>query len=435
MRKTFLLATIYALLLTACSHNTDTTSYPSTLSETTTAEKTTAINSTNLPDMNEPTYMEPTNDESINISFVDADTYIPNGRTPEALVDVILNNGEFINTTTNNNTTLSEFMYDDNKFEIAQYCVVDLNGDNINEIIAYGKTESAVIFHYEAGNVYSFNRSFRGTKRISINGIIEGSSGAAYTSYFRIDFNKDTYTERTLYEIRDDGYFIDGVDVESDILSTYAGVICFHLIPEYDDVAKLNDIVAREEAYDKFATEYVPNGKTTDAIKNIFLNDAEFIDISEYGIYDKKARISTFERFGQALEIKKYAVVDIDDDSFNEVIVFFGDTIPLAIIFDDIGSTVRAVPILAKMVQNINTDGVFMYYTESGEAYSYKYIIDEFNNIHKEILSHHYYENGNIVCFIGETSCSASEYMAYYNDLWSDTVPFYTDLSLLKHMK
>ena len=434
MRKNFLLVTISALLLTACGHNTDNTSNPSTSSEATTVEDTTAINSTNLPSKNEP-LVEPTNDDSINISFIDADTYIPNGRTPEALVDVILNNGKFISTDNNTITTLSEFMYDENKFEIAQYCVVDLNGDNINEIVAYGKIESAVVFHYEAGNVYSFNRFFRETKRIRTNGIVEGSSGAAYTSYFKIDFNKDTYTERTLYEIRDDGYFIDGVDVESDILNTYADVINFPIAPQYDDVSKLNDIVAREKAYDKFAVEYMPNGKTTDAMKNIFLNDAEFTDISEYGVYDKKARISTFERFGQTLEIKKYAVVDIDGDSFNEIIVFFGDSIPLAIIFDDIGSTVRAVPILAKMVQNINTDGVFMYYTESGEAYSYKYIIDEFNNIHKEILCHHYYENGNIVCFIGDTSCSASKYLAYYNDLWSDTIPFYTDLSLLKSMK
>ena len=106
---------------------------------------------------------------NISLDFVDRDTYIPNGRTPQLLVDVILNNAEFYDTYSKRKTTLDKFRYEDyeEEFEIYEICVVDLDNDYINEIVVYPTFEAAVVFHYEDGTVYSFNRNYRGTKCIS----------------------------------------------------------------------------------------------------------------------------------------------------------------------------------------------------------------------------------------------------------------------------
>ena len=87
------------------------------------------------------------------------------------------------------------------------FMIVDMNGDKADEIVLGCSPESTQILHYEDGVVYSHQFVFRGMMRIRVNGIYEGSDGAASTFYYRLrELSKDGYTEEVIAGMDGDYY-------------------------------------------------------------------------------------------------------------------------------------------------------------------------------------------------------------------------------------
>ena len=68
------------------------------------------------------------------------DTCYVEGDIPQELIEVLLNDAEFVDTQKDNKRTkLSEFTYADNEqvLNIVKYAIVDTDNDGYNEIVAY----------------------------------------------------------------------------------------------------------------------------------------------------------------------------------------------------------------------------------------------------------------------------------------------------------
>lgn len=219
-------------LLTACS-----CSEPDNIEETTTlAENTTSTNDSKdytasveateeKITTEEPTTEKPTDDTS---------AYIPNGKTPQLLVDVLRKNAEFTLVYTEYNmdtlcdekkverdTKLSDYVHrkaqeEDMLVELGEYRVVDMDVDGYNEVIANVPSQMVLLFHYEEGEVYAYEMPWRAVVQVTFGGICRGSSGASYCSESIYEFDKESYTETEIALMDGDTYYVEGEQVSEE---------------------------------------------------------------------------------------------------------------------------------------------------------------------------------------------------------------------------
>ena len=162
-------------------------------------------------------------------------SYQANGKTPQLMIDVILNDEEFIFVELDYSTkekiatwskSLAEFNYEMYEFqnepvEFGGYRVKDLDGDGYNEVILDIPTTETLILHYEDNEVYGFSYPWLGIKKIYLSGIIEGATGGSRTSYSIMKFDKDSYTEINVAECNDGICYIESKEVTSDEYMKY----------------------------------------------------------------------------------------------------------------------------------------------------------------------------------------------------------------------
>ena len=81
-------------------------------------------------------------------------------------------------------------------FEAREFAVVDMDGDGVKEAILrlYKKTvdeydESSVVLHYTGGDVNGYLFYARGFRELKVNGVFNGSAGAANQMYYRLEFS------------------------------------------------------------------------------------------------------------------------------------------------------------------------------------------------------------------------------------------------------
>lgn len=160
----------------------------------------------------------------------DVNIYMPNGRTPQLLLDVILEDKEFVwvemkageeEGLASRPMRLSEYNYRGGLFykepvKLGSYRVVDLDGDGYNEVIVEVVPDEVIIFHYENDKVYGYVDNWRCLAKITTSGIVRGSSGASYCYDYRIQFEGETYTEKMLSLMDGDKYYINGELVVED---------------------------------------------------------------------------------------------------------------------------------------------------------------------------------------------------------------------------
>lgn len=222
---------ICTLLLVGCIGNTEKKN-----SNTNTSELKTSENISEETSVDSTTSEHPTSEENEYIQ------YMPNGKTSQLLIDVLINNGQFTFVQMDYpstekiaawSKTLSTFNYEIDQFwdepvEFGKYRVVDLDGDGYNEIIIDIPSTEALILHYEDDEVYGFMYPWLGVKTISTSGVMEGAEGGSHTMYSVMKFNKDTYTDTTIAEsdyIRKEGKFVYYVEDESVSLDEYTEYI------------------------------------------------------------------------------------------------------------------------------------------------------------------------------------------------------------------
>ena len=181
-------------------------------------------------------------------------SYIPNGRTPQLLLDVFLEDEEFIwvEMTANEDERppsrqmkLSKYNYRGGVFyeepvRLGRYRVVDIDGDGYNEVILDVVPEEVIIFHYENDKVYGYVENWRSIVNITTSGIVRGSSGASYCYDYRIQFNGESYTEKLLSLMDGDKYYLDGKLVAEDKYWEYINELNNQeKVPDWTDYEKL----------------------------------------------------------------------------------------------------------------------------------------------------------------------------------------------------
>jgi len=359
------------------------------------------------------------------MGFVPKDEYIPNGETPQELIEVIQGTRKFVNTDDDNREIyMSELMRDSLPFRPDRYMIADLDSDGYNEIMVSGLPESNEFFHYEDGVVYGYRFNYRGSKDIHENGLIGGSGGAAYNYYYRLDFDKEHYTRTNLYLFNDDTITFMGVEVNQ----SPGSYLCLRDTYSYDYEEFMN-LLERIEGYKKVAADYIKSKEVPQEIVNVLLHGGEFMDVSEE---KKTLTTSQFSKFNEVFMIDKYTVIDLDGDGVNEVVTYFGDIIPLATIFTVDEGNVKAYTMLASKISVINPNGV-CYQLLDRTSYNLSFW---FGRIRMEELSSLYVDvvNGysRTTYMMGEKVVSNVQFLEHYKELWDEIIPCSKDLSLLE---
>ncbi len=189
--------------------------------------------------------------------IIDSSVYVPNGKTPQLMKDVLLSRAEFTFVETEWGThkkiatwsmMLSKFNYwvdrfDDMIVEIYDYRVIDLDGDGYNEIVLELTGNNDLILHYDDNKVYGFMYYDRGMQYIYTSGIFIGSSGASSSMYSTISFANETYEITDLVGWDGDTCYIEGREATDEEVIEYMNNEKFtYGIPRYEDVASIIDM-------------------------------------------------------------------------------------------------------------------------------------------------------------------------------------------------
>lgn len=92
---------------------------------------------------------------------------------------------------------LWEADYDPDQLWIESIALCDLDGDGDRELILLLENIGGhyLILKKEDGRYYGTNRVYRGFESLQTNGVYEGSGGAAYSYYYRMVFEEETFRE------------------------------------------------------------------------------------------------------------------------------------------------------------------------------------------------------------------------------------------------
>lgn len=224
------------------------------------------------------------------------------------------------------------------------FIIVDMDGDGVNEIVLYCSPESAQVLHYEDGVVYSYQDVFRGMKRIHINGIYEGSGGAASTGYYRItEWNSNGYIEEELASMDGDYLEVGGVEVTQEEFGNYVDSIeeielaeNIEFTEDMLDACLLGELSEEELLIVKHApikeTEETEKNDLTEkeemqAYHAVLLSEKSFISVTddsrEYYLNNYHLRNG---RYDEDFQILYYSIVDMDQDGIYELVLTGWDT-------------------------------------------------------------------------------------------------------------
>ena len=92
---------------------------------------------------------------------------------------------------------LWEADYDPDELWLESIALCDLDGDGDRELILLLENIGGhyLILKKEDGRYYGTNRVYRGFESLQTNGVYEGSGGAAYSYYYRMVFEEETFRE------------------------------------------------------------------------------------------------------------------------------------------------------------------------------------------------------------------------------------------------
>lgn len=179
------------------------------------------------------------------------DTCYVEGDIPQELIEVLLNDAEFVDTQKDNKRTkLSEFTYADNEqvLNIVKYAIVDTDNDGYNEIVAYldayvGLVE---IFHFEDGEVYGYQFGDASFKEISMDGVFKQVTTASEMYNYRLEFHKEKSTSVILsYVNNEDEYYISDKNVSEQEYKEYEEKLYREKATLYTDLNLLSEFAGK----------------------------------------------------------------------------------------------------------------------------------------------------------------------------------------------
>lgn len=224
-----------------------------------------------------------------------------------------------------------------------RFMLVDMNGDGADEIVLYCSPESTQVLYYEDGVVYSYQTAFRGMKRIHTNGIYEGSSGAASTSYHRLtELNPDGWKEETLASVHDGDYKIGEETVSQKEFSDYVlqsieSVELAEAIEFTEDMldAHLLGDLSEEELFivkhapvdegKEMTTNEPGKGKHMMMFWLVANSYHEFVSTDDRNYREQEFYLKDFRRcLGDSApdyHVKRFALADLDGDGRDEMLL------------------------------------------------------------------------------------------------------------------
>lgn len=128
-------------------------------------------------------------------------------KIPEKIKDVVANDEKFLWTETDKKLFLKEFDSD----KIEEFCVNDLDGDGVAELLLQLESSNILILHLEDKTVYGYTVPFRGMLDLKTDGSYGVSGGAAVYSIETINFNGEEYSFTELC-------YYDGIEEENNVI-------------------------------------------------------------------------------------------------------------------------------------------------------------------------------------------------------------------------
>lgn len=227
-------------------------------------------------------------------------------------------------------------------YKVSGFMLVDMNGDGAKEVVMYCSPESTQVLYYEDGVVYNYQFVFRGMKRITANGIYEGSSGASSSVICRLTkLDKNGYEEEILARMDGEYYEIGRQEVSQKDFFDYIDFIyadgeaeCMEFTEAMLDKHLLGDLSEDES----FIVKHIP----VDEEKAVVINEPgkgnhkmlfwqvansrwEFTSTDDRDYREQEFDLEDFRRFlgdsEPAYQIERFALVDLDGDGRDEMIL------------------------------------------------------------------------------------------------------------------
>lgn len=294
-------------------------------------------------------------------------------------------------------------------YHVSHFMLIDMNGDGAEEVVMYCSPESTQVLYYEDGVVYNHQFVFRGMKRISTNGIYEGSSGAANSVFCRLtELDKDGCEEELLARMDGEYFEIGGQEVSQKEFSDYIDFIyadgeaeTMEFTEAMLDTRLLGDLSEEE----LFIVKHAP----VDEEKAVTINEPgkgnhkmlfwrvangwwKFTSTDDRDYREQEFDLKDFRRFlGDSepdYQVERFALVDLDGDGRDEMILqCYPDAIQVLHMSDEIyyteygsipiGRVVYSYQWKASDMMGIRMNGIYCRYDGSSRFAYYR--ITEFN--------------------------------------------------------
>lgn len=196
------------------------------------------------------------------IAPVQSDVVVKLSELPDALKNVVYNNGNFYNTDSKSDQNLSTINTFNNSASCEgtlvwkKYIVRDIDTDGTCELIAQldradGSDENIVIFDSQTDKVYEYQLGYRSAIKLYDDNVIMGSSGAAYSTFYTLKFDKEksiqTFVAESSGDMDANGnatvFTVKGQKVSMDeyykFIDTYKNIIQMQW--SYEDLTNINN--------------------------------------------------------------------------------------------------------------------------------------------------------------------------------------------------
>lgn len=265
---------------------------------------------------------------------------------PDKIQDILYNDGEFYDVERKQTYTKSSYQIDlwdygnEGRETVywEEYLVLDLDQDGQKELLVRVKNKdfpdpSTRIFDVEQDTVYCYSYVFRAILHVYPDGVILGSSGAAYNTFYSLKFKNGKAEETIVAETKGTG---SGFFIGEEKVSEKEYCIA---LEKYDDENDEKWIAFegqnKEQQENTSDTSPDPTVKEApkqdklsalpDKIQDILYKDGEFYDVERKQTYTKSSyqvHVRNYEDDRKATVYwKKYLVSDLDQDGQKELLV------------------------------------------------------------------------------------------------------------------
>lgn len=178
-------------------------------------------------EVTQPDVMVPTVNESSEVldEIQNAETEVEIDNVKAGLLAVMSGEKAFVDEQ-NQEVLINDFnLPSEEAIKVKEYAFVDFDKDGNEELIILTDSNygAYIVFHYEDANIYGYVINIRSLENLKVDGSFSGNSGIGATTYFKMEFDKNTYE---MIEVaknfeNDAEYVISGEKVTKELIDTF----------------------------------------------------------------------------------------------------------------------------------------------------------------------------------------------------------------------